>query len=125
LPAPVGYPNRLTVADGGSEVFGASCVDSKSSTTLYGTGVARVVELSAAGGWAAHLFRTQTADFRSPAHEEVGIGTDCAVLSTDPTGQYALVLAFGLGRFHDGTYTPLPGFQLYLAQGDPTAQAAW
>jgi hypothetical protein len=47
------------------------------------------------------------------------------VPSADPSGQYALVLAFGLGRFHAGVYTALPGFQLHLTNGEPTAQAAW
>jgi len=125
LSATVGYPNRMTVADGGGEVIGTSCVDSRSSTALHGTGVARVVELSAADGWALRQFHTQTTYFRWPAREEVAFDTSCEVLSTDPTGQYALVLAFGLGRFHDGAYTPLPGFQLFLTTGDPVAQAAW
>jgi hypothetical protein len=125
LPAAVRHSAHMTVTDGGSEVIGTSCVDSRSSASLHGTGVARVVELSAADGWAVRQFRTQTTYFRWPAREQVAFETSCTVLSTDPTGQYALVLAFGLGRFHDGVYTPLPGFHLYLTTGDPVAQAAW
>jgi hypothetical protein len=122
LPATtLGSDVRLTAVDGGSELVGTSCVDSRSrsANALHGTGVARVVELSAAGRWAVHEYRTQTTYFRWPAREQLAFDGGCSVESVDPTGQNALVLAFGLGRFHDGACTALPGFQLYRADGDP------
>jgi hypothetical protein len=126
IPATVANPTRMTVADQGREIIGTSCAPAGSSTAvLRGTGVARVVELSAADGWAVHQYRTQTTYFRWPARVQVATDTSCMVESVDPSGQYALVLAFGLGRFYDGIYTPMPGFQLYLTNGDPMAQAAW
>ena len=125
LPATLGPETRLTAADGGREIIGTSCADSRSGTALHGTGVARVVELSAADGWAIHEYRTQSTYFRWPAREQVAFESSCAVESVDPTGQNALVLAFGLGRFHDGAYTALPGFQLDLTSSDPEAEAAW
>jgi hypothetical protein len=95
------------ITSDGREIVAAACRDTAPLGSWHGHVTAQIIELSTAGGRLLRVLRTQTVRY-STGEEHDTLGTECTLLSANPSGDHLLVQAFGFGRLDNGVFTPLP-----------------
>jgi len=112
---PVSVLRSVVFAAGNTRGVAAACQESAAGTA--GTISAWTGEISRADPGRFRVFHTEAEHFID-TRTAAALGSSCAVLSVDPSGQHALVYGFSFGRLDGAVFTALPA-------EDGSSSAAW
>jgi len=112
---PVSVLRSVVFAAGSTRGVATACREFAAGTV--GTITARTGEISRADSGRFRVFHSETEHFTDSRTAAI-LGSSCAVLSIDPSGQHALVYGFRFGRLDGGVFTALPA-------EDGSFSAAW
>lgn len=112
---PASALRSVVFASGSTRGVAAACQESAAGTA--GTISAFTGEISRADPGRFQVFHTEAEHFIDSRTAEI-LGSSCAVLSVDPSGQHALMYGFSFGRLDGGVFTALPA-------EDGSSSAAW
>jgi hypothetical protein len=102
---PVGLLRSVVFAPGSTRAVATACQESAVGTA--GTITAQTGQISGLDSRQFSVFHSETRHFTDSRTAAV-LGSSCAVLSVDPSGQHALVYGFRFGRLDGGVFTALP-----------------